>query len=76
MALINTRFPSFPNGLNVIADFFLAAFTLNLAANLFSCWPSGWCDQSRETAKIGCQAWVVVVEVLLGVGAGLGVLVG
>jgi hypothetical protein len=72
MALINTRFASFPNGLNVIADFFLAVLTLDYAVNLFATWPQNWCNGGEKT----CMGELIAVEVLLGVGTGLGILVG
>lgn len=74
IALINTRFTSFPMALNIIADFFISVFTFNIAANLFWLgWPSNdWCSSGRS----GCEAWVVAVQVLIGVGAGFGIIVG
>jgi hypothetical protein len=55
MALINTRFPSFPNGLNVIADFFLSVLTLDYAVNLLAAWPEGWCSGGEKT----CMGYVL-----------------
>ena len=78
IALINTRFSSFPIGLNFVADFFIAIFTLNVAANVFGYgWPSSsWCSSGRYDDDVGCEGWFIAVQVLVGVGAGLGVIVG
>jgi len=78
IALINTRFSSFPIGLNLIADFFIAMFTLNVAGNVFGYgWPSSeWCGRGRYQGSGVCKGWLVAVQVLMGVGAGFGVIVG
>ena len=76
MALINTRYSAFPTGLNSIADFFIAIFTLNVALNIFGHgWPDSygrWCS----SGDVACEGWLIAVQVLMGVGAGLAVIVG
>lgn len=78
LAFINTRWSSFPRGLNAIADFFVAVYSLNYAADMLRFgWPSqSWCSVPRGGHSGQCGGWLIAVEVLMGVGVGLGIIVG
>lgn len=71
-----------PIFVNIPLDIILPIFLINCASTLVrQGWPNGsWCGPDRgfgpDPVPIECDKWVVAMKVLIGVGAGITVIVG